>query len=124
MILPLCLAAIAGSMFTVALFFLLRPLALEFRAVWTIYAIRKQQRVRALEESRRLASLKARVLAVGPIHVDAMGAIHLDDGWKFDNSAGAPEHFVDERGVYRYLGHTLAEIKEIHARRAEFSDAS
>lgn len=124
MILPLCLASIAGSMFTVALFFLLRPLALEFRAVWTIYAIRKQQRVRALEENRRLARLKATVLAVGEIHVDALGALHLGDGWKFNNAAGAPEHCVDEHGVYRYLGFTVAEMKEIHARRAEFSDAS
>lgn len=91
--------------------------------VWTIYRIRRQQRLELEAHVRRIASLKARIAAVGTIEgSDPRGQLILGPGWSFDCSNGTPINRVDELGVYRFCGYTSAELREIHARRDEFAN--
>lgn len=90
------------------------------RAAQRRIAARRAEAMRA--NATRIEGLKARIVAVGSIEHESPDTIFLGLGWHFDNTCGAPIHSFDSRGVYRYLGYTLAEIREIHARRDEFAD--
>lgn len=91
----------------------------EARAVLTIWRVRRQNQRILIEEARRVAGLKAEILAIGSAEVDPWGGLLLS-GWSFDVSNGTPVHRVDERGVWHYCGYTKQELLEIHARPDEF----
>lgn len=98
---------------------LLRAVA-EVRAVWEIYRARVERRRFIVEHEKHLATLKAKIVGVGPAQLLPGGQCSLGDGWLFDCSNGTPVHRMGADGLMRYCGYTSAELHEISLRPAEY----
>lgn len=95
---------------------LTRELRGELREAARYLAARRLRRRHAADR----ANLKAGIVRVGDAQVGP-DSIILGEDWLFDTSNGAPVHSVGPDGLPRFCGYTVAELKEVHARRAEFN---
>lgn len=69
-------------------------------------------------------TIRPRVVSVGTI-TEKPFAIHADWFWDcpIEWIATGPTYGIDIDGVWRAFGYSEAELREIHARRAEFVDS-
>ncbi len=88
----------------------------DLREALRLIAARRLRRRYAVDR----ANLKAAIIRVGEAEV-GRESIVIGEGWEFDLSNGAPVHSIGPDGVPRFCGYTVPELKEVHARRAEFN---
>lgn len=86
------------------------------------HAARRQRAMiaAARAEDARLLKLKAKIVRVGEITPLPNGGIHLGPGWEFRDHGEVPEYWIGMDGATRFMGYTAAELKEIHAHRADW----
>lgn len=96
---------------------------LDIRNGW--HAARRQRAmINSLRaEERRLDGLKAKVVRVGGIQELGQGVILLTGEWEFDGrtpNGPIPIQRLGLDGQMRFCGYTNAELREIHAHRADW----
>jgi hypothetical protein len=91
----------------------------DIREIIRIWRQRRLMRAILAEQHK----LKATITHIGTINRFAPGCLQLVD-WTFDASNGCLMNYTDENGTIYFMGYTMKELIEIHARRSEFVDAN